>query len=134
MRRPLPVPPSASRDPRQQLGLDGEEAAIDHLLSTGWEIEAHRFRVGREEIDLVARQGTLVAFIEVKTRLGTGFGNGREAVGWRKRRAISRVAEVWRLRHGRQDDSYRFDVVEVVLGASRALEVHYLADAWRAVR
>lgn len=121
-------------DPRHQLGLEGEDVAIEHLLKTGYELEAHRFKVGREEIDLVVRRGTMVAFVEVKTRLGNQFGSGGEAVGWRKRKAIGRVAEAWRQRHGRQDDEYRFDVVEVYLGACRSLQVRHIEDAWRVPR
>jgi putative endonuclease len=124
----------AFSDPRHQLGLDGEEVALEHLLKAGYELEAHRFRIGREEIDLVMRQGAVIAFVEVKTRLGNGFGSGGEAVGWRKRKAIGRVAEVWRQRHGRQDDQYRFDVVEVFLGACQSLQVRHIEDAWRVPR
>ena len=121
-------------DPRHQLGLDGEDVAMEFLTSAGYEIEAHRFRLGREEIDIVARRGGLVAFVEVKTRLGSAFGSGGEAVGWRKQKAIGRVAEVWRQRHGRQDDEYRFDVVEVFLGACHSLQVRHIEDAWRVPR
>lgn len=121
-------------DPRHQLGLDGEDVAMDHLLKAGYELEAHRFKVGREEIDLVMRRGSVVVFVEVKTRLGAGFGSGGEAVGWRKRKAIGRVAEVWRQRYGRQDDQYRFDVVEVFMGACRSLQVRHIEDAWRVAR
>lgn len=105
---------------------------IAWLEAAGWTLEAHRFRVGRNELDLVARQGALVAFIEVKTRRGTGFGLGREAIGWRKRQALGRVAEVWRMRFGRAGDRYRFDVVEVVPDPDGGTPgfVH-LQDAWR---
>lgn len=125
-------PPLA--DPRHQLGLDGEEIALEFLLKAGYEIENQRFKMGREEIDLVVRRGSLVAFVEVKTRQGTGFGSGGEAVGWRKRKAIGRVAEVWRQRYGRVDDEFRFDVVEVFLGACRSLQVRHIEDAWRIPR
>jgi putative endonuclease len=121
-------------DPRHQLGLDGEEIAMEYLLKTGYALEAHRFKLGREEIDLIMRQGSVVAFVEVKTRLGTAFGSGGEAVGWRKRKAIGRVAEVWRVRYGRDDDQYRFDVVEVFLGACHSLQVRHIEDAWRVPR
>ena len=107
---------------------------MEHLLQAGYALEAHRFKLGREEIDLVMRQGSVVAFVEVKTRLGTAFGSGGEAVGWRKRKAIGRVAEVWRARYGRPDDQYRFDVVEVFLGACHSLEVRHIEDAGRVPR
>jgi putative endonuclease len=111
--------------------MEGEEAAIRFLTAHGWSIEAHRFRMGRHELDLVARRGALVAFVEVKTRRGGGYGAGREAIGWRKRRALGRVAEAWRLRHGRPEDVYRFDVVEVLYGSPRDPGVVHVEDAWR---
>lgn len=120
-------------DPRQRLGLQGEEAAIAYLSRQGWSIEAHRFRMGRLEIDLIARRGDLVAFVEVKTRRGSAFGAAREAIGWRKRQAIGRVAEAWRHRKGRTGDVYRFDVIEVLLQPPRygGDRVNHIADAWR---
>jgi putative endonuclease len=118
-------------DRRLELGLAGETRVSAWLVQRGWDIEAHRFRMGRLELDLVIRRGSLVAFVEVKTRRGTGFGAGREAVGWRKRQAIARAAEGWRLRHGRPGDSYRFDVVEVDVSPSGPPRLEHIEDAWR---
>jgi putative endonuclease len=87
--------------------------------------------VGRNDIDLVVRQGALVAFVEVKTRRGDGFGLGREAIGWRKRQALARVAEVWRLRYGQPDDVFRFDVLEVVHTLEHRSQIVHIEDAWR---
>src|SRR2546430_15058476 len=78
--------PAGWTDPRHQRGLAGEEQAIRFLQSRGWEVVAHRFRVGRIELDLVARRGHLVAFFEVKTRRDTAFGSPLEAVKGTKRR------------------------------------------------
>ncbi len=77
------------------------------------------------------RRGQVVAFIEVKTRTSATFGLGREAVGWRKRRTLMQLGEIWRERHGRPEDVYRFDVVEVVLRSSGPPEVLHVPDAWR---
>jgi len=126
-----PDHPSEFRDPRHRLGLTGEEAARAHLEDLGWTVVAHRFRAGRNDIDLIARRGGVVAFIEVKTRSGAGFGLGREAIHWKKRRAIARAAEVWRLRHGRPDDQYRFDFIEVVPAVGRGPAIMHVTDAWR---
>lgn len=129
-RRP-PTPVQSWTDPRHRLGLDGEDQAIAYLIADGWTLLAHRFRVGRNDIDLIVRRASLVAFVEVKTRRGDGYGLGREAIGWKKRRALGRVAEVWRLRHGHPDDTYRFDVVEVVHTADHETQIEHLEDAWR---
>jgi putative endonuclease len=131
-RRPS-TPPQTWADPRHQLGFDGEQAAIRFLNASGYVVLAHRFRVGRNDLDLVIRRGALVAFVEVKTRTGAGYGAGREAIGWRKRQALGRVAEVWRLRYGAPGDIYRFDVVEIVR-TGRATRVNHIEDAWRLER
>lgn len=104
---------------------------MEFLVRRGWRIEAHRFRLGHSDLDVVARRENLVVFVEVKTRGSAGWGAPAESVGWRKRRTIARVAEVWRERHGRPGDLYRFDVVEVRVGAGRGYQVEVLEDAWR---
>src|SRR6185436_17416936 len=87
------IPTSEWEDLRQIRGLWGERTAIAYLVSCGWNIEAHRFKLGRHDVDLIARRGRVVAFIEVKTRRGTEFGSPGSAVGWRKQAAIAKVAE-----------------------------------------
>lgn len=128
MRRFTPV--EDWQDPRHRRGVAGERAALAYLTSCGWQIEAHRFRLGRHDVDLIVSRGPVVAFVEVKTRGTDAFGSPLEAVGWRKRRAIARVAEVWRLRHGRPADEYRFDLVTVVTSGS-GQRIEHVADAWR---
>ena len=105
---------------RQALGLLGERVAARWLLRLGWTIEAHRFRSGHRDLDLVARRDDVVAFVEVKARRGTGFGDPVEAVGWRKRRELVRSAWVWIDRCGRLGEAYRFDVIGVLLTSSGA--------------
>jgi len=125
------VPSSEWKDPRQRRGLWGERVAMAYLVSRGWAIEAHRFRLGRRELDVVARRGELVAFVEVKTRGSSAWGAPAESVLWRKRRTITRVAQVWCERHGRVGDVFRFDVIEVRVGKGGAYRVTHLEDAWR---
>jgi putative endonuclease len=118
--------PSDWTDPRHQRGLAGEEQAIRYLQSRGWEIVAHRFRLGRIEVDLIARRGCLVAFIEVKARRGVAFGTPFEAVTGAKRREIVKVARAWMDRFGRQSDVYRFDCIGLVDN-----KLEHLEDAFR---
>jgi len=118
--------PSTWTDPRHQRGLAAEEQAIRYLQSRGWQVVAHRFRVGRVEVDLIARRGALVAFIEVKARRGTAFGNPFEAVTGGKRREIVKAARVWMDRHGQLGDVYRFDCIGIVDN-----KLEHLEDAFR---
>jgi putative endonuclease len=118
--------PTQWTDERQKRGLAGEEQAIRYLLSRGWTLVAHRFRVGRAEVDLIVRRGDLVAFVEVKTRRGDAFGSPFAAVTGLKRRELVKVARVWVDRFGRPSDIYRFDCVGVVDG-----RLDHLEDAFK---
>jgi len=101
------------RDPRHRRGLAGEVAAARYLEARGFLILAHRFRLGHHDLDLIARKGRLVAFVEVKARTSDRFGSPLESLGWRKQRDIARVAESWIQRRGKPGDVYRFDLVSV---------------------
>lgn len=132
MRSPRQVVPVEEwKDSRQRRGWWGERVAMAYLARRGWTVEAHRFRLGHRELDLVVRRDSVVAFVEVKTRSSLAWGTPSESVGWRKRRTISQVAEAWRQRHGRPGDQYRFDVVAVQVGRGGRYRVDHLEDAWR---
>lgn len=100
---------------RQALGLLGERVAARWLRREGWELLAHRFRSGHRDIDLIVRRDHEVAFVEVKARRGESFGHPIEAVTARKRRELVRSARVWTDRFGVAGDSYRFDVIGVLV-------------------
>jgi putative endonuclease len=132
LRTPKPV--AQWTDPRHRRGYSGERAAIAYLLRLGWRIEAHRFRFGHHDLDLIARRGSLVAFIEVKTRRSSRFGRAAEAVGRRKRVVLERLAELWRVRFGVAGDRFRFDLITVESGiSSTSPQVTHIEDAWRHV-
>ena len=126
MKSGLRSDPAEWTDPRHRDGLAAEEQAMRYLVSQGWSIAAHRFRIGHTEIDLIARRGHLVAFIEVKSRRGEGFGSPLEAVTGSKRREIVRAARAWMDRHGRAGDVYRFDGIGIQQG-----RLEHLEDAFR---
>jgi len=126
MKSGLRSDPAEWTDDRHKRGLAGEEQAIQYLLSRGWHVVAHRFRIGHKEIDLIARQGNLVAFIEVKSRRGAAFGSPLEAVTGAKRRELVKAARAWVDRYGRPSDVYRFDCIAVVNN-----QLEHLADAFR---
>src|SRR2546422_5962822 len=107
MKTGLRSDPAEWTDERHKRGLAGEQQAIQYLLSRGWHIVAHRFRVGHTEIDLIVQQGSLVAFVEVKARRGDAFGSPLEAVTGAKRRGLGKAARGWGDRYGRPSDVYR---------------------------
>ena len=113
----------------QAFGEIGERVAERWLRRKGWRIVQRRFRNGHRDIDLVVERDGLIAFVEVKARKGAEFGLPVEAVNWRKQRELTRSAHVWIERHGRPDDSYRFDVVGVLMEGSR-VKVRHVEDAF----
>ena len=115
----------------QALGEAGERIAERWLRRQGWRIVQRRFRSGHRDIDLVAEQDGTVAFVEVKARSGERFGSPVEAVGWRKQRELSRSAAVWIARHGRAGETYRFDVIGVLVQGER-VRVRHVAGAFEA--
>jgi putative endonuclease len=108
-----------------------ERLAADHLMREGWRIVERNYRFGHREIDLIARQGNVVAFVEVKGRRGPEYGHPLEAITHRKRREIERVARHWIARCGQAGVTYRFDAVAVLIGDHGQLRVEHEPDAWR---
>ena len=93
-----------------------------------------RFRAKKGgEVDLVCRHGDTLVFAEVKTRASVEYGRPYDAVDADKRRLIMQGADAWlRLLH-RPDILYRFDIVEVVIGADGELNCSVVADAFTSV-
>ena len=98
-----------------ETGKWGEKVAADFLKKSGYKIIGRRVRVGdRDEFDIIARDGNVLVFVEVKTRRGEKFGTPASAVDRHKRHVLSRAA-VRYLRKLRNPRVYfRFDIVEVV--------------------
>jgi len=113
---------------RQTMGLRGERVAEKWLRVHGWEIAERRFKNGHRDIDLVATRadptGRSVAFVEVKTRASTDFGGPVSAVNWRKQRELARSAKVWISRFQKPGDTFRFDVIGVILGTENVRVQH----------
>jgi putative endonuclease len=104
---------------RQILGKMGENIACGELERRGYVIVTRRYRRRGGEIDIIARDGGTMVFVEVKARTGTAFGGGEEAVTWLKRRRITQLALEYMTRHRLGHCPCRFDVVSIHLGGER---------------
>src|SRR5688572_33010277 len=98
---------------RQNLGESGEEMACRELGARGYAILARRYRTRHGEIDIVARDGETIVFVEVKVRLTAEFGTAAEAVTGSKQRRLVSMATDYLVRHQLQDRPCRFDVVAI---------------------
>lgn len=101
-----------SRD-RIVLGKTGEDLACQELERRGYEIIARRCRSRDGELDIVARDGATLVFVEVKTRHGREFGAAAEAVTALKQHRMMRLAMRYVMRHHLSECPCRFDVVSI---------------------
>ena len=116
------------------MGKKGETVAARWLMVHGWTIAERRFRNGHRDIDLIATRddrdaARTVAFVEVKTRASIDFGGPVAQVSWRKQRELSRSAKVWMSRFQRPGDTFRFDVIGVIL-STKHVRVRHIENAF----
>jgi putative endonuclease len=114
---------------RQILGKSGEDLAVRELERRGYAILARRYRRRRGELDIVARDGPTVVFVEVKTREGCEYGTGADAVTGLKRRRMVDVALDYLARHRLTEQPCRFDVVSIDVADGRT-RVEVYANAF----
>ncbi len=105
---------SETRRKNHRRGLQGEDQAAAYLTAAGYVLLERNWRFHRNEIDIIAMDGEVLAFIEVKKRRDTEHGYGCQAVDFRKQQRIRRVAEAYlqfmpELPH----PACRFDVVSI---------------------
>jgi putative endonuclease len=99
-------------DRRSELGAAGEARAALWLEQRGYRIVARNVRAGGVELDIVARKGPVIAFVEVKTRTSTRQGSPVLAVDARKQARIVRGASAWLRAHPHvRRTRARFDVI-----------------------
>jgi putative endonuclease len=115
---------------RQQLGWFGEELACAELEKRGYAVITRRYRTKWGELDIIARHGEYLAFVEVKARQDGSFGDPEEAVTLRKQQRIVQMATDYLARLGMPDVPCRFDVVGINL-ESDPPHVTIIEDAFR---
>jgi putative endonuclease len=102
-----------TRDQPRRLGDAAEDVAANHLTRLGFRIVARNFRTRGGEIDLVARDGSTLCFVEVRSRKDTQHGAPEETVTPVKQRRVLVAARAWLAKHP-TNDPCRFDVVAIV--------------------
>lgn len=113
-------------DPRHALGRRGEDRALEYLRGLGYHIVERNFRCKLGEIDIVARDGSTLVFVEVRTRRSARFGSALDSVGRTKQLRIARLAAAYATMRRPRFESCRFDVI----GITRD-RVEHIRDAFR---
>jgi putative endonuclease len=98
---------------KRELGAEGEAMAVAHLERNGYAIIERNVRLRRGELDIVARQGGDLVFIEVKSRSGMGYGTPAEAVTPAKSRALAHAAREYLYANLLSSENVRCDIVSV---------------------
>ncbi|MFT4176070.1 MAG: YraN family protein [Luteolibacter sp.] len=116
---------------RQWLGEYGEKIAADYLRSQGIKLLAKNYRSPhRGEVDLIAQNGKLLLFVEVKTRTHGAKIRGLDAVTRDKQTLIERGANSWLKRLGTREVPWRFDVIEVIVSEGEKPRINHIRDAF----
>lgn len=111
---------------KDAVGRYGEKVAAAHLNSRGWQVLERNWRCKQGEIDIVALDGAVLVFVEVKTRRGLEFGHPAQAVTAEKLARLRRLAAQWLESSDRRATEVRIDVLAVVLQPSGAPRVEHL--------
>ena len=123
--------PSLCRmDQRADVGRRGELATETRYVARGYRVVARNWRCRLGELDLVLARGPTLIFCEVKTRRGSRFGGGFEAVDVRKRQKVRALAEVFLLQTKASPAAVRFDVASVWLKPDGSASVELFEDAF----
>lgn len=117
-----------------KLGAEAEQAAADFLISQGLTIVARNAASRRGEIDIVARDGDVLVFAEVRLRANRRFGSGADSVDVRKQQRLIKAANHYLVRHhGAQPPPCRFDVLSLAPAPEQSppYRVEWVQDAFR---
>ncbi len=121
---------SASEQSRaKRKGSAGEELARRYLEQIGFRIVETNYRFGRGEIDIIAMDGEVLVFCEVKTRERDDFGPPEYAITPRKRQQIRKVASGYLFDHDIAEQACRFDVVTILMREKPPL-INYIRNAF----
>jgi putative endonuclease len=114
----------------QAVGRSGEEIALKYLLRKKYQIVETGFRLFRGEIDIIARDGRTLVFVEVKMRTSGAYGRPEEAVTPGKQQQIRKVAQGYLLKRRLGDVDCRFDVIAIRQQGQDGLAIEHFEDAF----
>ena len=116
-----------------KIGTNGERAACRYLKESGYKIIKRNYRKKYGEIDIIAKRGDVLSFVEVKTRESKDFGLACEAVNKSKQEKIIKTAQTYILEND-VDMDYSIDIIEVYHKAGKIEKIEHLENAiylWR---
>lgn len=115
---------------KQEIGARGEAIAYDYLIKQGYTVVARNWRYSRAEIDLIAKDGAVLVFVEVKTRSYTYYGEPSDSVTEHKEAMVMDAAQRY-MESIDYDWEIRFDIISIILRKSGDCEkIEHFKDAF----
>jgi len=114
----------------KDLGRSGEDIAGRYLAGKGYEILARGFRMFRGEIDIIARDGGTLVFVEVKARADESHGRPEESVTPGKQRQLRKIAQGYLVAHPSPGVDCRFDVIAILFDGPDDYRLEHFVDAF----
>lgn len=112
------------------LGKLGEEIAEELLRSKGYQILKRNFRFGKGEIDIIAKDGDCLVFVEVKSRKNYEFGEPEYSITKSKQRQLKKLAEAYFYVNGIAEQLCRFDVITIVGEKKEEMKINHIENAF----
>jgi putative endonuclease len=113
------------------LGKTGEDVAVRYLEEKGYLILERNWRLGRQEIDIIAREGNFIVIAEVKTRRSKGCAEPGTSVNTYKQRVLVHAANAW-MNYRRQQGEVRFDIITILIRDDQ-IDIDHITDAFSAM-
>lgn len=120
------LPGGGSMGDPAALGRSGEDAAVAYLTSRGLQVVERNWRCRYGELDIVARDGPVLVFCEVKTRRGTRFGSPVDAITVAKAARLRRLAGLWLAQGAGHQGQLRIDVIGILWHRDGTLAIEHL--------
>ncbi|MCR4430156.1 MAG: YraN family protein [Tepidanaerobacteraceae bacterium] len=114
----------------KKIGAMGEKRALEFLKRNNYHILAGNYRCRQGEIDIIAKQGSTLVFVEVKTRSSLAFGLGMEAVNHSKQQKIRKAAMNFLNDNKVGFTDLRFDVIDIVMKDHDSAEIIHIKNAF----
>jgi putative endonuclease len=114
---------------KKETGSFGEKKAVQFLLDNGYQLIATNWRYLKAEIDIIAKKGDWIVFVEVKTRATSDFGNPEDFVSSRQQKMIINAAHEFIVKND-IDEEARFDIIALIVEGTKVKSIEHIEDAF----
>jgi putative endonuclease len=114
---------------KKETGNFGEREAVKYLLDNDYQILATNWRFLKAEIDIIAKKGDWLVFVEVKTRATADFGNPEEFVSTKQQRMIINAAHEFIVSNDRNEEA-RFDIISIIAPDGKVKSIEHMEGAF----